>query len=289
MKLRACALLWTSMSAMACGGGTPTSPGTATTTSPATPSAAATFTLSGVVQETSPSPTPPLAGASVEITQGPQMGQAVLTDANGAYSFSGLSQQTLALRVSLQGYETEITAPITVSANTRMNFGLGSSWPTQLLGMLQRLPLPSLLKFKRAQGSGLSSYVPVGGVAGAGVVIYVSPAPATGELGSIAHELCHAHQDRVRIDAGKSTFTDYYDTAEGKSFIELTGWRLQNGAWVEPTCEQWSCGYANPIEDSAQSCATYTNPEGYQFAGSDYMQRYAPRRHQWATRWLPTP
>ena len=287
MNLRACAL-WASMFAIACGGGTPTSPGTPTTTNPVAPSTPATFTLNGVVQETSPSPTPPLVGASVEIIQGPQTGQAVLTDSGGAYSFSGLSQQTLALRVSFQGYETETTAAVVVSANTRINFGLGYTWPPQLLRMLQRLPMPSSLKFKRAPGSGPSFYVPAG-VAGTGVVVYVSPAPVGGELAAISHELCHAHQDRVRLDAGKSVFTDYYDTDEGKSFLELTGWKLQNGAWVEPPCEQWSCGYPNPIEDSAQSCAFYANPEGHQFAGSDYIQRYAPRRYQWATRWLPTP
>jgi hypothetical protein len=253
------------------------------------PSPPTTFTLSGIVQETSPLLTPPLAGARVEIIEGPQTGQAAVADAAGSYSFSGLSQQTLTLRVSFQGYEAETTAAIVVAANTRINFGLGHTWPPQLLRMLQRLPLPSSLKFKRAPGSGPSFYVPVGAVVGTGVVVYVSPAPASGELGSISHELCHAHQDRVRLDAGKSAFAEYYDTAEGKSFIELTGWKLQNGTWVEPPCEQWSCGYANPIEDSAQSCATYTNPEAYQFAGADYMQRFAPRRYQWATRWLPTP
>lgn len=278
------------MLAVACGGGNPPSPSPTTPTS-ATPTptpASSTFTLSGNVRETAPSPTPPLIGARVEIVEGAQVGQAVVTDSTGLYSFTGLTQQTLVLRVSIEGYEPETSAPVVVNAHTRLDFGLGNIWPPQLSRMMQRLPLPRL-RFKRAPGSGPSFYVPVAGVLGAGVVVYVSPAPASGELGSISHELCHAHQDRVRLDAGKSMFTDYYDTDEGKSFVELTGWRLQNGVWVEPPCEQWSCGYANPIEDGAQSCATYTNPEGYQFAGADYMQRYAPRRYQWATRWLPAP
>jgi hypothetical protein len=228
----------------------------------------------------------------VEIVEGPQVGQVVVTDSVGMYSFTGLQQQTLSLQVSAAGYETETRAAIAVSANTFVDFGLGHMWPPQLARMMQRLPLPPL-KFKRAPGSGPSFYLSGSQSSSytAGIVVYVSPAPTTGELGSISHELCHGHQDRVIRDAGMSgnMLSVYPNTDEGKSFVELTGWRMQNGAWVEPPCEQWSCGYANPLEDSAQSCATYNNPEGYQFAGVDYMRRYAPRRYEWATRWLPTP
>lgn len=271
------------MLTIACGSGAQPSSSPTTPTSATPPPVSSTYALSGNVRETAPSPTPPLIGARVEIIEGSQAGHAIVTDSTGFYSFTGLTQQTLALRVSMDGYEAEASSAVALSSNSRLDFGLGHVWPPELSRMMQRLPLPRL-RFKRAPGSGPSFYVP-----GAGVVVYVSPAPATGELGSISHELCHAHQDRVRIDASRPSFNDYYDTDEGQNFVESTGWRMQNGAWVEPPCEQWSCGYANPIEDSAQSCATYFNPEGYQFAGADYLQRYAPRRYQWATRWLPTP
>lgn len=70
MTLRKFALL-VLVSAVACEGETPTSPGLPTTNS-GTPSAQTTFTLSGVVQETAPSPILPLAGTSVEIIEGPE-------------------------------------------------------------------------------------------------------------------------------------------------------------------------------------------------------------------------
>ncbi|MEK7996647.1 MAG: carboxypeptidase-like regulatory domain-containing protein, partial [Planctomycetota bacterium] len=142
--------------------------------------------MSGGVRETAPLPTPPIVGARVEITEGPRAGDSVVTDSGGLYSFTGLAQQTLALRVSIEGYETETSAPTVVKADTRVDFGLGRTWPSRLARMMQRVPLP-LLKFKRAPSAGPSYYV--SGSASlpyvAGVVVYVSPAPATGEIGSI--------------------------------------------------------------------------------------------------------
>ncbi|MEK7992408.1 MAG: carboxypeptidase-like regulatory domain-containing protein [Planctomycetota bacterium] len=282
MRVHASVLL-TCLLAVGCGGSQPPP-------APTTPTVAA-FTLSGNTRETAPSPTPPIAGARVEITEGPRAGESAVTDSSGLYTFTGLTQQTLALRVSMEGYETETRAQVVVNADTRLDFGLGRTWPPELARMMQRVPLP-LLKFKSAPGTGPSYYVS-GSTATpyvAGIVVYVSPAPTTGAIGSIAHELCHAHQDRAVRDAGMSgALSAYYNTEEGRHFIAMTGWSMQGGAWVEPPCELWSCGYANPIEDSAQSCATYNNPEGYQFAGTDYMRRYAPHRYEWAMRWLPTP
>ena len=46
----------------------------------------------------------------------------------------------------------------------------------------------------------------------------------------------------------------------------------------------WCC-YPNPLEDSAQTCATFYDPgDSWE---SDFMAVVAPKRFEWAERWLP--
>ena len=133
----------------------------------------------------------------------------------------------------------------------------------------------------RAPGTGPSQYI-----ARDRTVVYVSPAPASGEIGSIAHEICHAHQHRVALDAGTypGPLLGWLASPEGTDFVEITGWRLDDDRWIEQS-EPWSFGYPNPLEESAQFCAAYYNASGF-FDAAD-LRRSAPLRYEWATRWLP--
>jgi Carboxypeptidase regulatory-like domain len=173
---------------------TPTAP----TPSPPPP-APTRFTVRGVVRETAPSPTPALPGASVELVGGPDAAN-VSADQNGAFTLQNVSAQTGMIRASLSGYETE-TKTVVVAADVVLDFALGHTWPTPLLSMLNRLPVIDGLKFKRAPGSGPSYYS-----SSPPVAVYVSPAPFSGEIGSIAHEVCHALQDRFARASGQGDF-----------------------------------------------------------------------------------
>ena len=154
-------------------------------------------------------------------------------------------------------------------------------WPPAVNDMLQRLPVVEGLCLVRAPGTGPSQYI-----ARDRTVVYVSPAPASGEIGSIAHEICHAHQHRVALDAGTypGPLLGWLASPEGTDFVEITGWRLDDDRWIEQS-EPWSFGYPNPLEESAQFCAAYYNASGF-FDAAD-LRRSAPLRYEWATRWLP--
>jgi hypothetical protein len=231
------------------------------------------FAVRGVVRETAPNPTPLLPGASVELVGGPDAAK-VSADQNGAFTLQNVSAQTGMIRASLSGYETE-TKTVIVAADVVVDFALGHTWPTPLLFMLNRLPVIDGLKFKRVPGgpSYYSSSPPV--------AVYGSPAPFSGEVGAIAHEVCHAHQDRLARAIGQP-IGGWYDTDEGKSFLELTGWSRSG---PEPPCERGWCGYPNALEDSAQVCATWYDPGGSWEPG--FLRDFAPKRFQWAQRWLP--
>lgn len=203
-----------------CGGPTsPTPP--QQQTPPPTFTPPSTFTLTGTVRETAPMPTPPLAGARVEIVGGSRTGETVVTDSDGRYRVADFSPQELSIRASREGYEPE-TKTITIGANATLDFGLGYPWPPGLASMLDRLPIAPGIKFKRAPGSGPSYYTSIVPAA-----VYVSPAPFGGEIGAISHEICHSHQDRVVRDTlGQIGTSAYFETEEGKDFVQRTGWRF---------------------------------------------------------------
>lgn len=257
----------------ACDGQSPSQTPPTPTPSPPPP-APTRFTVRGVVRETAPSPTPSLPGASVELVGGPDAAN-VSADQNGAFTLQNVSAQTGTIQASLSGYETE-TKTVVVAADVVVDFALGHTWPTPLLSMFNRLPVIDGLKFKRAPGSGPSYYS-----SSPPVAVYVSPAPFSGEIGSIAHEVCHAHQDRLARAIGQGIL-GYYDTDEGKSFLELTGWSRSG---PEPPCERGWCGYLNALEDSASVCSTWYDPGRSWDPG--FLSGFAPKRFQWAQRWLP--
>jgi hypothetical protein len=114
---------------------------------------------------------------------------------------------------------------------------------------------------------------------------------ASGETGVLAHEVCHAHQDRVTQDEGLTEFFEgWYRTAPGMDYLRTTGWRLQGGRWTAGSSAtskrpEAISNRASALEDNAVTCALWFDPA----RGPHFLRRWAPSRFAWAQRWLPLP
>lgn len=121
-------------------------------------------------------------------------------------------------------------------------------------------------------------------------ILYVAGV-AGSETAALAHEVCHAHQDRVTHDEfGTELGEDWYRTAAGMDYLRATGWRLQGGRWSEdPEAilkrPEAISSSTSPLEDNAGTCALWFDPA----LGPRFLRRWAPIRFAWAQRWLPLP
>lgn len=293
-------LLAASVVASACGGG-PTAPSTVTVpgviTTPTNP-APSTVSLHGTVAEyASPylNEMAPIAGATVSV-----MGdeKTVVTDASGQYNLEAVSTR-VRLRATREGYQDQ-EKEVQVNGNTMtVNFVMVrtcSPWPGELRAMMAQLGIADfgtcLVRFPSSQPSNY--------VATQRTVYYRSPSPVGGELGALAHELCHVRQHKAVLDAGKpdpkhdgESVPWWANTTEGGSFVDLTGWRLANPGgpapsfgWVESP-EPWGAGYTNPTEDNAEACAFWHNPGNDPRRGKEKLTQFAPKRAEWMRRWMP--
>jgi hypothetical protein len=76
-----------------------------------------TLTLAGYVHEIAPNDHP-LAGATIQITSGPDAGATIMTDAAGNYSISALHPGVASVSVSKDGYYTYRITSLTLAQNT---------------------------------------------------------------------------------------------------------------------------------------------------------------------------
>jgi hypothetical protein len=90
---------------------------------PVTVTRPVSYVLGGTVTETVPHTTTALAGARVEIVDGPNAGKFATTDAAGAYQIANLSPGTWSMRASLASYD-DTTKTVTVTGNTTLNLAL---------------------------------------------------------------------------------------------------------------------------------------------------------------------
>ena len=136
------------------------------------------------------------------------------------------------------------------------------------------------------------------------VLLRLHPSDFASEYGTyhvtrtLAHEICHAHQHRMVIEAGLGDTTVrlpapqtlWPETPEGEAFFEATGWRREGDAFVgaEDEPEGYQVPRWNPDfpahEDFAEVCARwYMDREG--------LRTSAPRRfafaEEWLGRWVP--
>lgn len=204
------------------------------------------------------------------------------------------------------------TAPAPTSAPTPTGPELPApvpgcdAWPTVLGNLFQRLPLPSSLCFIREASPLASEYRPVGRR-----VIYRNPSPSSGEIGSITHELCHARQHRVILDAGGTEIgvvdqgdwmqSSWARTPEGGEYLQAAGYTylgpsasctrsVQAGCWTQdPASAEMGftlTSYGNPMEDNAQFCAVWYNPGDLPLWSRVDVARLAPKRVAWAQKHL---
>lgn len=90
-------------SLMACGGGdsTPTAP-----SQPAPPPAPTTANLSGRITETFPTASTAIAGATLTVADGANVGKTASTDGSGNYQFAGLTRQGFNVNVTAANYQS---------------------------------------------------------------------------------------------------------------------------------------------------------------------------------------
>ena len=286
------AVAW-SLASIACSSGTAAAP---TTPSQAAASPTpATYTLRGTVRAV------PTANASsgapvgvpdvhVQVLDGPNAGKSTDTGSDGAYQLSLLAGG-LTVSATKNGYQRKDIS-LTLSASTTQDIDIKQvcdPWPSEASEILAKLTMPNDLCFVQVSTPAVTSFYS----AVARTVFVRVQDLAGGNV--VRHELGHAHQHRVILEAGlpdprfDDTFVPrWVMTPEGDDFIRLTGWRLdapsQNApsfGWIEKCESGWSCGYPNPIEDSAQFTADYFGP-----ASPSQLQVRAPLRFQWASRWL---
>jgi hypothetical protein len=78
------------------------------------------FAVSGIAHEASPD-SRLLAGVQVRITDGPDAGQSVVTDANGRFQFAALSAGVVAVEANKGGYDSWKVANLTIDSDRQLD------------------------------------------------------------------------------------------------------------------------------------------------------------------------
>ena len=106
---------------VACGGGSdggsPAGPSPSPTPTPST------FALRGSVSEAPPTEATAIAGATVEIVDGPDAGKTQTTDGSGAFTFTGLRQAGFTVRARAANFE-ERSVGVTLTSDLTRSFQL---------------------------------------------------------------------------------------------------------------------------------------------------------------------
>lgn len=154
-------------------------------------------------------------------------------------------------------------------------------WPAPVAAMLEVLPVPDGLCFKRFEG--LAGEPP--GFYGNNTV-NVTDGHAM-ELRDLSYRICTAAQYDAVLDAGfpiSSLYPNWMATPEGRDYVERTPWAQDgNGWWVHPTKR-----YSSPIIDAHQACSYWFDPGSIWSAGA-LQDEFTPGQREWAAAWLPNP
>lgn len=198
-------------------------------------------------------------------------------------------------------------------------------WPNSLGDMFAKLPLPDGLCFKRdPEGVILGRnrggwYDALTKTVWVGYLSTFDPEPTTHFI--LLHELCHAHQHWAVLQAGfaewigdpnhpdsKWHWLRYnLDTREGQEHMAAGGYTFlgPGGQCTQPydlpcySADTTKCeGFCNssgprmpPLEDSAEFCMFWYSHSSLgpptTIPDRDGLKKSYPRRHAWATKWLP--
>jgi hypothetical protein len=85
------------------------------------PKGPARFQLSGIITESGT--THLLTGVTVAVADGPDAGRSTLSDANGAYTLTGLTAGSFTLRLTRTDFETQ-TVPVSLTADATINLAM---------------------------------------------------------------------------------------------------------------------------------------------------------------------
>ncbi len=173
-----------------------------------------------------------------------------------------------------------------------------SPLPTDVVERMAGLPVPKNLCFVRVPAG--TQPDPTRGAGGAysartAEIFYVEgTAPPKGGVSSgIAHELCHAHQDRMRLDAGipsgpAGLDVTWRQTAQAQEFAAILS---ATDLAIRPNDPSWLNVYRqlagttrSEVESFAEVCRAwyFPNPGETQSAFGAF-----PAMHAFASRWLP--
>ena len=232
---------------------------------------------------------------------------AMLEWPGGGWGRSGQRLKIFLRTTVLSGeYAVAFTAPDGTRVSTtfehvqseKINRAVCEPWPAEIATVLEVLPVvddlclrtsPESTPFTEAFGLGPGG---TGAYSPSQQTVVVITADVSQSLNVIAHEICHAHQQRTVVDAGMyladsphaRAKTFWPQTAEGASFVEATGWQLDGSTWTMQEEPGWS-GYPDPAEDFAEVCGAWYDPDGS--GRRDRLQSNAPIRYAWAQQWLP--
>lgn len=111
--------------------------------------------------------------------------------------------------------------------------------------------------------------------------------PFTGELGTLMHEACHAHQHALTLASG---FGDelhrWVETPAGAAYVSAVGWSQDDdGQWMLPGLGFF--GQTSPLEDNAEFCSHWFDASGYWDTEGSTLRASEPTRAAWAEEWLP--
>ena len=230
----------------------------------------------------------PVSGAIVTIASGNRSGEQSVTNTSGKYTFLGVAESRLHLRVEKGGFETKEvivhrTAPTTLADGTEIlykkdpqrsagNILIGHSIPSSVRTILQKIDMmPDILYVN--SGSHAPRHVGKGAyMNGVAVVQHGNPHV-------IAHEFFHAHQHKLGLYFLEGLWNyvggSWPDTPEGVAYAQARKKDIAEAG--EQSFDRNYKGF-DP-ETSAETFAVW-------WTDSKRLQRIAPNRYNWAEKWF---
>ena len=244
----------------------------------------------------------PIADVAVTIVSGPRSRERVMTDQNGQYIFPNVEADELHLLVEKEHFEPKAvivhrSRPTTLPNRITLNFHgdpqknpgnilIGHAWAKEVRFILQQtLVVNDLLYID----GGIPPNRDMGGFYSVGVVVVYEENVAgfhgkAGVLGTVVHEIAHAHQHALISVDGSGNIWAWKDTPEGKAFAEA-----QKKDWAEVGRAPYDAvpGYDTLDENAAETAAHYWSVDrwGGRTAYGN-LRTEAPNRFKWAQQWL---
>ena len=255
----------------------------------------------------------PVAGATVTIVAGTRAGESTVTDKNGRYRFRNVAEDELHLRTERKHFEPK-EAIVHRSRPTALpdgsvpnhnkdpqkepgNILIGQVWPEEVRILLREvLVVHDLLYiesgFWQENGLTYNGYYASGLVVIFGNQFAAGRNPFEGLLGTLEHEIAHAHQHAVALANGGRSTRDWANTPEGVAYAEAR--RKDVEVLGEKMTYDVSSHFSSSLlENAAEHCARYwtykrTGKTGY-WSGHQFgktLEELAPNRFKWAEEWL---